>query len=384
MLVPDPAVIEVGGLDEGIAALPNSDAVFLVRAGERSAYLAKTSMLRRRLLRILKPAEGARRSLNLREVVTRVEYWPTASRFESMLLHYALARRDFPEDYLRLIKLRMPAYVKLILTNEFPRTQVTARLTGGQAIYYGPFRTRAGAELFENQFLDLFQIRRCQENLEPSPQHPGCIYGEMNKCLRPCQQIVGREEYLSEVNRVEEFLTGNGAGLLSITTAARDRLSQEMNFEEAARQHQRLERIQEVLGLRDDLVGDVHRRYGVAVAPSTDADSVLLWFICQGSWQRPLQFSLTSSVSLDSRLRELVASIQPFDAPLAEKQEHLALLARWHYSSWSDGEWIGFHGWDEVPYRKLVRAISRVRQKAAESAPLPDGHGSATETEPRA
>jgi excinuclease ABC subunit C len=368
MLVPDPVVIEVGEFDDAIVALPNTDAVFLVRAGERSAYLAKTSMLRRRLLRILKPAEGMRRSLNLREVATRVEYWPTASRFESMLLHYALARRDFPEDYLRLIKLRMPAYVKLILVNEFPRTQVTARLSGGQAIYYGPFRSRAGAELFENQFLDLFQMRRCQENLEPSPQHPGCIYGEMNKCLRPCQQIVSREGYLSEVRRVEEFLTGNGASLLSVTAAARDRLSQEMSFEEAARQHQRLERIQEVLALRDDLVGDIDRLYGVAVAPASSPDSVLLWFVCQGSWQSPRQFSLTSSVSLDSRLRELVASLDPVSAPLAEKQEHLALLARWHYSSWSDGEWIGFRGWDEAPYRKLVRAISRVRQKA-ESGP---------------
>src|SRR5579864_7069353 len=253
MLVPDPEVIEVGELDDAIAALPNSDAVFLVRAGERSAYLAKTSMLRRRLLRILKPAEGTRRSLNLRDVVTSVEYWPTASRFESMLLHYALARRDFPDDYLRLIKLRMPAYVKLILANEFPRTQVTTRLGGGQALYYGPFRTRAAAELFENQFLDLFQIRRCQENLEPGPQHPGCIYGEMNMCLRPCQQAVSREEYLSEVARVEEFLAGDGAALLSVTAAARDRLSDELDFEAAARQHKRLERIEEVLALRDDL-----------------------------------------------------------------------------------------------------------------------------------
>src|SRR5580704_769719 len=367
MLVPDPAVIEVGELDEAIAALPNADAVFLVRAGERSAYLAKSSMLRRRLLRILKPAEGARRSLNLREVVTRVEYWLTASRFESMLLHYALARRDFPEDYLRLIKLRMPAYVKLILTNEFPRTQVTTRLTGGQGIYYGPFRTRAGAELFENQFLDLFQMRRCQENLETSPQHPGCIYGEMNKCLRPCQQIVSREEYLSEVERVEEFLTGNGSALISVASAARDRLSGEMNFEEAARQHKRLERIQSVLSLRGDLVCDIDRLYGVAVAPGSLADSVQLWFVCQGAWQAPVQFPLTSLVSLDHRLRELVASIQPVTPPLAEKQEHLALLARWHYASWSDGEWIGFPALDQAPYRKLVRAISRVRQKAAAS-----------------
>ncbi|HEV2689310.1 MAG TPA: hypothetical protein VGV35_12175, partial [Bryobacteraceae bacterium] len=233
---------------------------------------------------------------------------------------------------------------------------------------YGPFRTRASAELFENQFLDLFQIRRCQENLEPSPQHPGCIYGEMGKCLRPCQEVVSPEEYQGEVHRVEEFLVGDGASLVSSAAAARERLSQETDFEEAARQHKRLERIQEVLALRDDLVCDIDRLSGVAVAPSIGPDQVLLWFVCQGSWQAPQRFPLTSHVSLDQRLRELVASIDPVAAPLAEKQEHLALLARWHYSTWSDGEWIGFHGLDQVPYRKLVRAISRARVPVAPNA----------------
>lgn len=365
MQVPEPAVIQRENLDAAIAEVSNGDAVFVVWAGHRSAYLAKTSMLRRRLLRIFKPGEAPRRSLNLREVATSVEYWLTASRFESMLLHYALARRYFPDDYLRLIKLRMPAYVKLILANEFPRTQVSTRLSGGRAIHYGPFQSRATAELFEDQFLDLFQIRRCQENLEPSPQHPGCIYGEMNRCLRPCQQVVSREEYMSEVRRVEEFLTGKGAGLISSVSAARDRLSVEMNFEEAARQHKRLERIQAVLALGGDFVSDIDRLYGVAVAPSLMPDSVLLWFVCRGAWQAPVQFPLTSLVSLDQRLRELVASIQPVMPPIAERQEHLALLARWHYSTWSDGEWIGFPALEALPYRKLVRAISRVSQKTA-------------------
>jgi excinuclease ABC subunit C len=370
MQVPDPVTIARENLDASVGEVPNADAVFVVWAGDRSAYLAKTSMLRRRLMRIFKapdsnPGATPRRSLNLREVATRVEYWPTASRFESLLLHYALAHRYFPDDYLRMIKLRMPAYVKLILGNEFPRTQVSTRLSAGRAVHYGPFQSRAAAELFEDQFLDLFQIRRCQENLEPSPQHPGCIYGEMNRCLRPCQQVVSREEYLSESARVEEFLTGNGSAMISVASAARDRLSGEMNFEEAARQHKRLERIQAVLALRGDLVCDINRLYGVAIAPGLLPDCVNLWFVCQGAWQAPVQFPLTSFVSLDQRLRELVASIQPVTLPLAEKQEHLALLARWHYSSWSDGEWIGFPALNQAPYRKLVRAISRVSQKAS-------------------
>src|ERR1022692_573769 len=41
---------------------------------------------------------------------------------------YELARRHFPKTYLDLLKLRMPTYVKLVLTNEFPRSQLTTHL----------------------------------------------------------------------------------------------------------------------------------------------------------------------------------------------------------------------------------------------------------------
>src|SRR5579871_491333 len=167
MLLPESAVVAAENLEGVLPSLPNAHGVFLVWAGDRSAYLAKTSMLRRRLLRVLPAASAGRKSLNLRNVVSRVEYWLSGSRFESTLIHYVLAKQYFPNEYLKFVKLRMPAYLKVVLSNEFPRTQVTTRLSGGRALHYGPFRTRAGAELFENQFLDFFQIRRCQENLEP-------------------------------------------------------------------------------------------------------------------------------------------------------------------------------------------------------------------------
>ena len=348
---------------DGIATLSNGEAVFLVWTGARPAYLAKTSMLSRRLARILRPPESGR-SLSLRNVFTRIDIWPSGSKFASTLLHYALAKRHFPEQYLKLTRLRMPAYVRLILANEFPRTQVTTRISGSTSLYYGPFRTRAAAEQFETQLLDLFQIRRCEQNLEPSPAHPGCIYGEMNMCLRPCQQVVSVSEYRSEVERVAHFLESNGAAVLNNAVAARDRLSEEMDFEAAARQHKRIERIESVLALREDLVRDINRLYVIVVAKSIVADAVTLWFCCRGSWQAPVEFPLASDVSLDRRLRDLMASIEPDEARLSDREEHLALLARWAYSSWRDGELLIFDAWDHAPYRKLVRAISRVHSAA--------------------
>lgn len=356
--------VETGAaLDAQLALLPNSPAVFLLWPREGAPYLSKTGLLRRRLLRLLKERERPSRLLNLRETAARIEYRYTGSTLESAILHYELARQYFPENYLETIKLRMPPYVKILLNNQFPRSQVTTHISRG-GLYFGPFRSRASAERFEAQFLDLFQMRRCQEDLAPSPEHPGCMYGEMGMCLRPCQEVVGAAEYAHEIERVVEFLRTEGHSLLDSIGRSRDRLSEEMQFEEAARQHKRFEKVQEVLKLRDEMARDVDRLHGVAITASVAADAVELWTVRAGHVQPPKQFSFRveegKPLSLDRKLRETFAAIEPRTLAPKQRQEYLALLARWNYSTWRDGEFVAFESFDDPPYRKLVNAVSRV------------------------
>jgi excinuclease ABC subunit C len=345
---------------------PNAPAVFVIwpRGGEGQPYLGRTSLLKRRLLRLLKERDKPSRLLNLREVAGRIDFWRTGSQIESNLLYYRLAKQHFPDSYLKLCKLRMPAYVKLTLGNEFPRTAVTSRVTGGKGIYYGPFRTRTGAETFASQFLDLFQLRRCEENLEPHPDHPGCIYGEMSMCLRPCQQIVTVEQYATEADRVGQFLQTDGMALIERNTTARDRASEDMNFEEASRLHRKIERIRQILGLRDELVRDIERLSGVAVAPCAMGSGVNLLFFRRGWWHGPVTFDLSAAMgpgmSMDRRLRELVQALPAKDGSSGERQEHLALLSKWYYSTWRDGEFLASSSLEDLPYRKLVNAIARI------------------------
>jgi excinuclease UvrABC nuclease subunit len=112
-------------------ALPDQPAVFLLWADEGRPMLSRTAKLRRRLTRLLKERDAPSRLLNLRGVARRIEYWLTGSQLESAILYYRLARAHFPEDYAKIVKLRPPAFVKLVLSNAFPRTQVTNRLAGG-------------------------------------------------------------------------------------------------------------------------------------------------------------------------------------------------------------------------------------------------------------
>src|SRR5258708_1441084 len=209
-----------------LESVPDRPAVFLLWASEGAPYLARTALLRRRLKRLISERDRISRVLNRRGVAERIEYWLTGSQLESSLVHLELAQRHFPEDWPRITRLRPPALLRLTLDNPFPRTMITTRL--GRGLFYGPFASRAAAERFEGELLDLFQIRRCEENLTPSPDHPGCMYGEMNRCLRPCQQAVSPDEHRSEAARGEQFLSTRGASLQETHESARDRASAEM------------------------------------------------------------------------------------------------------------------------------------------------------------
>jgi excinuclease UvrABC nuclease subunit len=359
---------DLSQLDAALEALPSSPAVFVLWPKEGDPYLSKTGLLRRRLLRLLKHREQPSRLLNLRHTVARIEYRLTGSALESAVVQYEEARRLFPETYAEVLRLRMPPYVKILVANEFPRSQVTTHLARTGGVYFGPFRSRASAERFEAQFLDLFQMRRCQEDLVPAPDHPGCIYGEMAMCLRPCQQVVGPAEYAAEVDRVVDFLRSGGHSLVDAITHSRDRLSEDMMFEEAARQHKRLEKVTEVLKLRDEMACEVDRLHGVAITRSAAPQSVELWFVREGNWQEPQRFSFEvqegKPLSLDKKLREAFAAVAPRKLTARERQEYLALLSRWYYSSWCDGEWLAVENWADLPYRKLVNAISRVATRS--------------------
>jgi hypothetical protein len=186
----------------------------------------------------------------------------------------------------------------------------------------------------------------------------------MEMCLRPCQARSSDAEYQAEVGRVLEFLGTGGQSLVREIEQERDEASGGLDFEEAARLHKRLEKVREALKLKDDLARDLDALFAVIVQKSLEADSVDLWFLNQGFLQPKIQFCFGvgdgRSISLDRRLQQELSGLGFTTGTMQERADHLALLRRWYYSSWRDGEIVLVERLDRIPYRKLVNAISRV------------------------
>ena len=369
------------------AQFPAAPAVFLLRGADENAepYVSKTASLRRRMQRLLAPPEsrpspaiaagpGAPQSkrLNLRERVARIEYSLTGSDFESVLLLYRILRREFPKTYQKRLRLRPAPLIKLNLENAYPRAYVTnklGRLTG-RSLYYGPFRSRAVAEKFMNDSLDLFKIRRCTFELNPDPKFPGCVYSEMKMCLAPCFKGCTDEAYMVEVGRVQAYFDSGGESLLQEMEAERDRLSAALDFEAAAQQHARAGKVKAIVSSADEICRRLDQFDAVIVQPSIEKNSVTLFRFHKGELSGPEPFTLEAegeSESLEYRLRSHLEQFAPAGARSATQfTEELAILKRWYFRSHKVGEIIFARSDGEMPVRKLANAVGRIYRNEKE------------------
>jgi len=372
LVPPDPVLIDPHNphLQRELDALPRRTGIFVLEAVGQDPYLSWSAFLQKRLRRLLFQSDAGRLEplAKLRQSVDSVACWPTQSRLETWLILYSLARRYYPTEYKQRLKLRSPWFLSLLMADEFPRLRLANRIARPPALTLGPFRTRDLAEAFEQAAQGLFQLRRCEEQLEPHADHPGCIYGEMNLCLRPCQMAVTPAEYGSEARRVADFLQSDGASLMTPLLSARDRASEEMDFEQAARLHKQIDKVKAAAATRDPLVRPVDEMNGLAVTRGPGERAIKLWPMIAGYWQQPLplDFSegLSESKSIDHVLRETISTRLANPVLEGNRVEELGLLSRWYHSSWRDGAWVPFHDVGKLNYRRLVKEISLLLKPA--------------------
>jgi len=396
-----------------LAGLPEAPAVFALCAADPAAepYLSKTPNLRRRLMRFLRgPQAGVTsRRLQLAHLVDHIEYTVTGSEFESSLCLYQASLKVFGEKARKRLRLRPPVFLRMSVENRYPRVYVTTRITKTAAeALFGPFPSRAAAERYADEMLNLFLLRRCTDDLNPDPAFPGCVYSEMKMCLAPCFQGCTDERYQKESADVLAFLATNGASLIKRLEEERDAASGMMEFERAAAIHQKMQRVQGVAQLTNEAIRPLSRLSAILVQPSAEAGTVTLFALRRGVWSGPAPYSTigmrlanersgSSSLFahpvaleavplegpaagkpardlLEARLEEALSTLTTASPKSVSSQtlsDHVALFTQWFYrpAARTTGE-IVFAGPDgEVPRKPLLRAISRIAARTTSTDP---------------
>jgi excinuclease UvrABC nuclease subunit len=378
-MLPQRLIFEPEHDAEFFAEVPAKPAVFLLRGESGEPYVSKSSNLRRRVQRLLGETEGISRRLNLRERARVLEYALTGSDFESGLLLYQVLRQEFQKTYADRLRLRMAPLVRFHLENHYPRVSVTTKLGSAKSgsTYYGPFQSRVAAEKFANDALDFFKMRRCVEELNPDPKFPGCVYSEMKMCLAPCFKGCTDEEYADEVGRVREFFDSGGQSLVREIASERDKASEDMHFETAALLHAKLEKLKPVVAQLPEIVRRIDQLSALMVQPSAEPESVTLFRVERGRFSQPVQLPVNIAqeaggkpMSMEARIHEVLAGVQVPVASAQETMEQLAMLKRWYFRSSKTGELFLADDRGDLPWRRIVRGVSRVFKGEKEAPDL--------------
>jgi len=410
--------------DEILRAIPAQPGVFALYGEQANSepYLTRAADIRRRMKRLLAPPESQSKRLNLRDKVARIEYTITGSEFESALTLYNAATRVFGHtEARRRLKLHTPTFLRMTMENEFPRVYATNRLSKrGLAEMYGPFPSRLAAERYCDAVLDLFKLRRCHEDLQPYPEHPGCVYGEMHKCIEPCKQACTTEQYAAEAAAVKAFFDTRGESMLSAIAVDRDRASEEMEFERAATLHEQYQKVKTASSLADEIVQPIPKLRAIIVqkaAPLDEREDEAALFLLEGGciagperlstlgvravkeqtsvgsslFAQPLMLQavplegepVDQANSPEDRARLALDHLEARTAPnndLALLSDHLSLFRRWYYRPEKqragesflpnpDGTW---------PVRRVLRGAAR--QVLGNPRQLPDVQRDAVQT----
>jgi hypothetical protein len=253
-------VFALGASDEALAAIPARRGLALL-AGEdgRPILLLPAANLRARVTgRLKSPSPDERRRMPDLQAVTRSVQWRLAhSHFETDLRFLQIASEIWPGEFQTLLAWRPAWFLRVDLGLEYPyfaRTQdvssSSARAEASPAArkLFGPFPSGAKARQFEAALNDAFELCRDTRCLRQSPRGRRCSYGQMGKCLCPCDGTIPAEGYRRAVAEAADFVAGAKSGVLGRLQAEMKEAAGRLDFERAAAIKARLARLASLEG----------------------------------------------------------------------------------------------------------------------------------------
>ncbi|MBS1805788.1 MAG: excinuclease ABC subunit C [Acidobacteria bacterium] len=298
-------------LIEKIRTLPAQPGVYLYKNAEGVViYVGKAKNLRSRVRSYLLEASQANAKTGslMREAVD-VEYILVANEHEALALENNLIKQRKPRFNILLRDDKTYPYVKLTLSDRYPKVFVTRRLRKDGSAYYGPYFPGNLAyrvvELIHRSFL----LPSCKIDL--TRYHPrACLQYYIHRCLGPCvQDLTTPEIYAQAVKDAQLFLEGRQAELERSLSARMMAAAEEQQFEAAAR-------------LRDQLstVHQLQEKQRIATAEQSDDADVFGYHFEEGALAVN-QFHIRGGKIVDRReffwedLPELMEAIGAADTP---------------------------------------------------------------------
>lgn len=235
-------------ITEQLRGLPPTPGVYLFKDAEGNIiYIGKASSLRHRVSSYF--GSGQKLTPKIRRMVSKVadlEYFVTASEQEALILELNLIKQHRPRYNVRLKDDKTFPYLKIHLSEDWPRVHITRTLKANGGRYFGPFASAKSIRRTLKLLKGIFPFRSCTRQITGSDPRP-CLEYDIGHCLAPCIGKTSRAEYDEVIKQVILFLEGKQEKVVKQLENRMNKAAAAMDFEKAARLRDQIQAVEEVV-----------------------------------------------------------------------------------------------------------------------------------------
>jgi excinuclease ABC subunit C len=248
---------------EKAALLPDSPGVYLFKdAAGNVLYVGKATSLRSRVRSyFLESRWMDAKTGSLAREIADLDTIVLANPREALALENNLIKRYQPKFNIRLLDDKTYPYIKLTISEKYPRVYFTRKVKKEGSLYFGPYFPANLARRILTFVHKRFMIPSC--NVDLTRDHPRpCLQYYIKRCYGPCVSgLTTDEEYAQAVRDVRLFLDGKRQDLIR-SLEQRMAVAAETELYEQAAAYRDLLRTLE----------DIEERQRIAAAQGDDTD----------------------------------------------------------------------------------------------------------------
>ncbi|MGO8946598.1 MAG: excinuclease ABC subunit UvrC [Ktedonobacterales bacterium] len=246
--------------------LPHKPGIYLHKDGEgHILYVGKATSLYQRVRQYFgDPAELSPKNRALVSKIEDVEYIVVASEIEALILENEYIKRYQPKYNVRLRDDKNYPYIKVALSEDFPRIYRVRTFRHDGNRYFGPYTNSAAVDATLDLMNKLFPFRTCRydgatwapprgQGQSPPPDFRlkylprPCTQYYIHRCTAPCVGNTSRAEYDEVIRQAILFLEGKHEEVLASLREQMERAAEELEFERATTLRNRVRAVEQVL-----------------------------------------------------------------------------------------------------------------------------------------
>lgn len=339
-------------------AMPKKTGVYLMKnALGEIVYVGKAKNLRDRVSSYYSQPIGYTRKMDgLIEAVKEIDHVVVGSELEALLLESQLIRRYQPRYNTALKRTEHYPYIKVDVTNPWPRVLMAKGIKDDGARYYGPYRSSSSARKTVDVINQVLPLRTCTRSFKDARSYgKPCIALDLGQCLGPCMGRADHDEYRTSVDAVVNFLDGRDEALNERLLEELQGAALRLDFEKAARLRKDIRSVQSIVEEQARLRDAAELHNLLLVLPSVDDDAREVMVVVQGRLWAQLRVA---------RVPQLEGGV-----PVAKGEDGLIAEAP-----------AGLHGSRADIVRELATRIDDSLGRAKASPPVMRDHASIDES----